>query len=619
MLTGSKTEFGDFSKIKLGNQIARGGAGTIFEIQNHPDFVLKYYHEHSNVSEYKAKIEAMINNRPDISQGSTTDGFLYELTWPVSPVSEKGKFIGYIMPALDLKDTVTLTKFLSVKSRNVNNLSGFMGYRLNIAHNIALIIKKLHEIGCLVVDLKPQNCLVNVNSMFVSIIDTDGFFVRDNNGDAFSATQFTPEYIAPELAKKRPHDANIEQDNFALSVIIFQLLNQGIHPFQAGMKRSQRTIQEMVEKNHYAYGLEGPKNLIPSKFSLHEFLPKDIREFFDQSFQQRSRPTAAEWCDALKKYTKITEGISEKCLVDLNHLKLRGVCPECELKKKLQITETNIKSPWQTKDKTPQTSRNNKVRKKSSKGAASRYNSKKTTTKIFKTNLIKQSLIFAFSTHFIASIGLYLYFNGIQSFPTNYIEIKSDKLISTCIYLIVIFIIYYRANRGAPERDCPSCGAYSGALNYIDEQKTFIKWEYQTKSGKPDMRRKSNHELYSLMSQWVCSYCEAEIEFSHVLSPTPNKNTKIDNKTIISAGKLINTTKTVKKPINPKLKLFLKRLKFFLITLLLGPYGVHRFMVGRWPTGILMLFTFGGLGLIWLFDLAWIALGRFKDKNGNII
>ena len=41
-------------------------------------------------------------------------------------------------------------------------------------------------------------------------------------------------------------------------------------------------------------------------------------------------------------------------------------------------------------------------------------------------------------------------------------------------------------------------------------------------------------------------------------------------------------------------------------------------MVGRWPTGILMLFTFGGLGLIWLFDLAWIALGRFKDKNGNI-
>ena len=223
----------------------------------------------------------------------------------------------------------------------------------------------------------------------LSIIDTDGFFVRDNNGDAFSATQFTPEYIAPELAKKRPHDANIEQDNFALSVIIFQLLNQGIHPFQAGMKRSQRTIQEMVEKNHYAYGLEGPKNLIPSKFSLHEFLPKDIREFFDQSFQQRSRPTAAEWCDALKKYTKITEGISEKCLVDLNHLKLRGVCPECELKKKLQIPETNIKSPWQTKEKTPKTSRNNKVRKKSSKGAASRYNSKKKKTKIIKSNLIK--------------------------------------------------------------------------------------------------------------------------------------------------------------------------------------------------------------------------------------
>ena len=121
------------------------------------------------------------------------------------------------------------------------------------------------------------------------------------------------------------------------------------------------------------------------------------------------------------------------------------------------------------------------------------------------------------------------------------------------------------------------------------------------------------------MSQWVCSYCEAEIEFSHILSPTPNKNTEINNKTIISAGKLMNTTKRVKKPINPKLKVFLKRLKFFLITLLFGMFGVHRFMVGKWPTGILMLFTFGGLGLFVIFDLIWIAVGRFKDKNGDII
>ena len=56
-----------------------------------------------------------------------------------------------------------------------------------------------------------------------------------------------------------------------------------------------------------------------------------------------------------------------------------------------------------------------------------------------------------------------------------------------------------------------------------------------------------------------------------------------------------------------------------LLCVLLGGFGVHRFYVGKVGTGILMLFTFGGLGVWALIDFIIIATGSFKDKNGFLI
>ena len=52
------------------------------------------------------------------------------------------------------------------------------------------------------------------------------------------------------------------------------------------------------------------------------------------------------------------------------------------------------------------------------------------------------------------------------------------------------------------------------------------------------------------------------------------------------------------------------------LCLLLGGLGVHRFYVGKVGTGILMLFTLGGLGIWALIDLIVIATQSFKDSNG---
>jgi len=53
-----------------------------------------------------------------------------------------------------------------------------------------------------------------------------------------------------------------------------------------------------------------------------------------------------------------------------------------------------------------------------------------------------------------------------------------------------------------------------------------------------------------------------------------------------------------------------------LLCFFLGFLGLHRFYVGKYLTGILMLVTLGGLGIWQLIDFARITVGSFKDKNG---
>lgn len=53
-----------------------------------------------------------------------------------------------------------------------------------------------------------------------------------------------------------------------------------------------------------------------------------------------------------------------------------------------------------------------------------------------------------------------------------------------------------------------------------------------------------------------------------------------------------------------------------ILCILLGGLGVHRFYVGKVVTGIIMILTFGGLGIWTLIDVIRIAVGSFKDSNG---
>ena len=61
------------------------------------------------------------------------------------------------------------------------------------------------------------------------------------------------------------------------------------------------------------------------------------------------------------------------------------------------------------------------------------------------------------------------------------------------------------------------------------------------------------------------------------------------------------------------------RLVALLLCIFLGVFGIHRFYVSKWITGILMLLTGGGFGVWWVIDTVLIIIGKFTDKEGNSI
>jgi hypothetical protein len=66
--------------------------------------------------------------------------------------------------------------------------------------------------------------------------------------------------------------------------------------------------------------------------------------------------------------------------------------------------------------------------------------------------------------------------------------------------------------------------------------------------------------------------------------------------------------------VSPKSRLAVTLLAWFL-----GPFGAHRFYLEKYGTAVLLLFTFGGLGIWALIDFFMAVCGVMKDKDGRPI
>jgi len=354
----SETEFtyynaifsdGHFEREKIGELLNKGGAaGKIYKSITHPQLVAKIFHDKSKSQTNRRKLEAMLVNRPNNTCCSHGEKQFIQIAWPEAVLEDdEGFCVGYLMPFIDTKEAVSLDHIMQKAVRKKMNISESYANRLFAAYNLAYIVASLHRCGHYIIDLKPSNLFLYKEDMIVAVFDCDGFSIKGDN-IRYPAEFVSEEYIYPEGMSQSCEQMGEEQDKFALAVILFKLLNNGIHPF-SGTPRKQTdemlSIQSRIENYNYAYGLWPDSYQSAHPYSMHEYFDKKTLNLFDRAFMQnQKRPTAKEWQEHLEELFKQLK----TCKNNSEHIYFTSKgCGICAMEEKIKLKLQKIKDESQ--------------------------------------------------------------------------------------------------------------------------------------------------------------------------------------------------------------------------------------------------------------------------------
>ena len=330
---------GHNEKVTLGELINKGGAaGSIYADLSHPDSVAKIFHEKEHSDTNRKKLQAMLHNRPDIPSRIHKNVEYIQIAWPTALLEdEQGFCVGYLMPFINTSQAISLDHLIQKAVRQKLGISDKYINRLYAAFNLTSVVAALHACGHYIVDLKPSNVSIYKKTMLVAMFDCDGFSIKGDNNARYPAEFVSEEYIYPEGMKQTCQEMGEEQDKFALAVIIFKLLNEGIHPFSGSPRKNDQmlSIQERIAEYHYAYGIWPDSYQAPHPYSIHDYFDKSTMNLFERAFNKGSeRPSALEWqqhLDYLIEHAK-------QCKKNRNHIYFtpKG-CGLCMVEEKLKL------------------------------------------------------------------------------------------------------------------------------------------------------------------------------------------------------------------------------------------------------------------------------------------
>ena len=274
--------------------------------------------------------------------------------WPVDILATRGnQVVGFAMPLVSGGTPLHLLRTPKSRLAKMPNLS--YPQLIQVAENVAGAVASLNQAGIVIGDINGQNFLVNANGT-IQAIDCDSMQVGSIRDWASGVG--VEEYIAPELQGRSLKGVirTPNHDAFALAVLLFELLVLGRHPFGG---HANLTISEAIAKRAHMFSRQKPQ---PTVFDVAGLKPTDLLsqeliQHFTKAFGSTSRPSAADWRDALQRYRQQLSS----CSTNGNHAYPAGAkrCPWCAMEKKKLPKLFNHKAPRPqptTKSSPPQNS-----------------------------------------------------------------------------------------------------------------------------------------------------------------------------------------------------------------------------------------------------------------------
>lgn len=323
-------------QFEIGDQVSDSGAtSVIYDVIGNNGVLYKEYKKEyirgANRKKVFDKLEHFLNNHPseDLEPEEVMGSTVHQLAWPKKMVFKNGKPSGFLMDKIDFENSVQLNMLFSMKNRNKHKLTEDITWRLFVAENLSRVYSELHKSNYYVIDTKPANIRAYKNVPGVALLDCDGFKLE---GSIFDGQHLTRDYIAPESIGVSPERLGKDQDVFALSVLLFQLFNNGIHPFSGKLISSKELdIQDKIKLGSYPYGTTSDSLQEPSPVSVHHLFPAKLLQQFNSIFANNERPEAEELAGLFSDLKK-NQSLSF-CSIGKHGKSFKKGCTSCEHEK----------------------------------------------------------------------------------------------------------------------------------------------------------------------------------------------------------------------------------------------------------------------------------------------
>lgn len=281
-------------RVDLGPEIGRGGEARVATIVGVQEVAKIYHKQPSNEKSDKLRILRNINNDQLQMFTALPTRLLYE--------TSSKQLVGFAMPHAAQKQPIF--QLIGPKSRKRHFPDKDYRFLSFVALNVAKAFASLHARGIVIGDVNESGLLVGQDGK-IFFIDCDSFQVRQN-GRNFLCEVGVPGFTPPELQGRDLRvERTIQHDCFGLSVLIFQLLFMGRHPFVGRfIGTGEMPMERAIAESRFAFAGRSSLQMLPPVDALQLQEVGELASLFERSFLSRLRPEAQEWIPALESFQK---------------------------------------------------------------------------------------------------------------------------------------------------------------------------------------------------------------------------------------------------------------------------------------------------------------------------